>query len=232
MAITTEGRTFDRIPHFDPKNRSFPIAPLVAARKPRSYSWAEMQLDQGREGACVGFGWTMDAAARPVPVFGDPIRTHPDFVATQAIAFEVYHRAQQLDDWPGESYEGSSVLAGAKAGVERGWYGEYRWALGTPEDRASDVMLAIGYNGPVVMGTNWYYDMMPSRSGDREYITPTGGVAGGHCYILTKVSIKRDAVWTPNSWGGDGQGWIRRTDLAILLANDGEACIPVTRRKA
>ena len=77
--------------------------------------WANpIQLDQGSEGACVGFGWTGFLNAKPV--------THEFDNDT---GFEVYHRAQQIDEWPGEDYSGTSVRAGAKVMVEREYINAY-----------------------------------------------------------------------------------------------------------
>lgn len=230
----TLDRRLDRVPHYDDRSKDYPIRAVLreaGIRQPRSYSWAYAQLDQGQEGACTGFAVTMEAAARPVPVFGDPARYDLDEIALGSVAREVYYRARELDEWPGEAYEGSSALAAVKAGVERGWYSEYRWALGPgPEAAAEDVILSLGYLGPVVMGTNWYEDMYEAV-GEDEFLDVSGRATGGHAYLLTRYSRKLDAVWTPNSWGGAGQGWIRRGDLVKLLAEHGEAVIPVKRTR-
>lgn len=224
-------RTFDRIPQYDFRSKSWPIRTLLPDKPARSYTWRHVQLDQGSEGACTGFSATMEAAARPVPVWGDPVRNppHPDVLNT--VARHVYHRAKQLDEWEGESYEGSSVLAACKAGLERGWWSEYRWALGPgAEAAANDVILNLGYKGPVMMGSWWWAGMMEADSDG--YLGTNGRPVGGHAYLLTAYSKKRDAVFTPNSWGGAGQGWIRREHLVALLDDQGEAAIPVVRRMA
>lgn len=223
-------RTFDRRIHFDERSLAFPLRSVLRGRKPRSYSWRYIQLDQGREGACTGFSATMEAAARPVPVFGDPIGQHDPIPIINNIAYNLYKRAQKLDEWEGESYEGSSVLGAAKAGQEMRWWDEYRWALGPgAEAAAEDVILAIGYNGPVMVGSWWYDGMLDADS--RGFLRAAGKKVGGHAYLLTRYSVKLDAVWTPNSWGGEGQGWISRSDLVSLLDDDGEACMAVNRRK-
>ncbi len=223
-------RTFDRRPFFDERSRAFPIRTLLADKPARSYSWRHVQLDQGSEGACVGHGVTMDAAARPKPFFGKvETLASADLAEIQGTAFDVYRSAQKIDEWPGEDYEGTSVLAGLKIGQTLGFWKEYRWALGPgPDHAANDVIQAVGYHGPVILGTSWHQGM--SNPDDKGFLRPTGAVLGGHCYLVTRYSKPRDAVWTPNSWGGAGQGWISRHDLAELLAAQGEAAMPVMRQ--
>jgi hypothetical protein len=211
-------RKLDRLPEFDERSRSFPIRALVEDKPRRSYTWSvKVFLDQGPDGACVGFSWAHDAAARPkiVPNVDD------------LDAFDLYHRARQLDQWPGEGYEGTSVIAGAKAMQERGWLREYRWAFSE-----TDLALAVGYKGPAVLGINWYTGMFqPDSNG---FIKPTGVVEGGHAILCHSYSIQDGGFYrVHNSWG---QGWgemavakIRREDMARLLSEQGEACIPTFR---
>lgn len=223
-------RTLDRRVQYDEKSLGYPVRALLGARQPRSYTWAHYVTDQGSQGACVGHGCAQEAAARPRPVFGDPVRAPAPRALLEAMARKAYARAQQLDPWPGEepTYSGTSVLAGMKAGQEAGWWSGYRWALGPgPDAAAQDVILSLGYRGPVIAGTGWRRGMWrPDSDG---YLRATGPVEGGHCYLLTGYSVKRDAVYTPNSWNGDGAGWITRSDLVSLLADDGEAVIPTRR---
>ena len=56
----------DRIARFDERSREWGIRKLQPG-EPRSYTWdCDTNLNQGNEGACVGFGWAQEAAARPV----------------------------------------------------------------------------------------------------------------------------------------------------------------------
>lgn len=242
-AMTLDPRC-DRIPQRDEESENYPVREIIRAegiRETRSYSWAYFQLNQRKEGACGGFGTTMEAAARPVPVFGDPARYALDEKVITEVARQVYFDAQRIDPWAGGAYpgaqpfyEGTSGLAAVKAGARRGWYDEYRWALGPgAEAAAHDVCLTLGYLGPVMIGSNWYEDMYDAVPGpmDEMFLDVSGRAVGGHWYVLTRYSKKLDAVWTPNSWGGAGQGWIRRSDLIKLLAENGEACIPTRRRR-
>lgn len=213
-----ERRIFNRIPDFDPKSLEFPIRTLVTNKARRSYTWrVPVALDQGAEGACVGFGWAHELAARPKE---DPTITNDD-------AFHIYHRAQELDEWPGESYQGTSVLAGAKTVMELGKIKEYRWALGPGAAAAeNDLALAVGYKGPAVLGTFWYEGMM--EQDEAGYLHPTGNILGGHCYLVYGYNLKTGyKVW--NSWGTGHYGNISPADMITLLANSGEACIPVLR---
>lgn len=215
----------DRRVEFDEKSRDYPIRALVAARPFRSYTWSiGAFLDQGREGACVGFAWSHELVARPWVV-----RAVDD-----AFARRVYRRAQQLDQWPGESYDGTSVIAGAKACHELDLIREYRWAFGL-----DDLRLAIGYAGPAVLGLNWYSGMFEPDDDGR--IAPTGSLAGGHAILAYRVDERRERVWLHNSWGADwgvddrhfggGKCWLSFADLDRLLGEDGEACVPVVRRR-
>lgn len=225
---TTDER-LDRLPFFDERSKNFPIRELVGDLPLRSGSWStRVILDQDvydcpichQKGACTGFSTSTEAAARPVE------QGNIDAV----VAHEIYHRAKELDEWSGEDYEGSSVLGAVKAATERGWYREYRWALGPgPEAAAQDLALAVGHHGPGIIGSNWYDGMFDANAD--QYLEATGKIAGGHAYVVSRYSIKRDAFWTPNSWGGAGQGWISRKDMIKLLDEDGEACIPVHRHR-
>jgi hypothetical protein len=215
---TTGDRRLDRIPQFDPRSRNFPIRALIGDVTLKPKRWTCLpRLDQGRQGACVGFGWSAELAA-------DPVRVK----VSDGTALALYHRAQQLDEWPGEAYEGTSVLAGAKAVQEQGHLVEYRWAFGV-----DDVLAAISAHGPVVIGVDWMRGMMDTDA--RGYIVPTGDVVGRHCTLLRGL-IRERGQWVcvgRQSWGRDwgigGDFKLAADDLGVLLKNAGEACVPVTR---
>lgn len=206
----------DRLVQFDEQSRNFPIRTLVDGKTPRSYTWyINTSLDQGNEGACVGFGWSAELAAKPYP--------HP---VTNETAFALYHQAQSLDGWP-LPHEGSSVLAGAKAVQANGFMTEYRWAFGEP-----DLCLAVGYKGPAVLGVNWYtgMDAQTTDSKGRRWAHVTGSVRGGHCFLTHGYSVPLNAYKCWNSWGPPSEFYISKDDMAKLLADQGEACIPVVRK--
>lgn len=207
-------RVLDRLEEFDERSRNFPLRALLQEGLPlRSYTWSvPVQLDQGREGACVGFGWSHEAAARPVKVKG----------ITNEVAKRIYKRAQDLDEWDGNAYEGTSVLAGAKAAREEGWAPEFRWTFGL-----HDLLLGVGYRGPVVVGLPWMTGMMQLDA--KGYLRATGVVEGGHCGLINGVDIKRRRAKFYNSWGGACNGFIDFDDLDKLLNMRGEGCVLVKR---
>ncbi len=207
---------FGRVQQFDERSRFFPIRTVLPDRPLRSYTWnGAPHLDQGVEGACVGHAWAHEVGAKPRPR-----------LATSGLAFDLYRRAQQLDPWDGEDYSGTSVLAGAKATMEQGFLSEYRWAFGLQE-----TLQSVAYKGPVVIGVDWYSNMMrPDLDG---FLRPTGSVVGGHAILVKGISVPNKRVTLHNSWGpGWGRGgdaYLSFDDLGKLLADGGEACVPVVR---
>lgn len=228
----------DRLVRFDERSRNYRAVEGIEDRPLRSRQWTcDIHNDQGAEGACVGFAWSHEIAAKPKPIPTD-----------NEWAKRIYRRAQQLDPWPGENYSGTSVLAGVQAVQEvlnsRGkpLIKEYRWAFGT-----EDVIRTLGYKGPVVLGIEWHKNFYYPR--EDGWIALGGGVVGGHAILAKGVHVElinpdakatysnidphKSYVILHNSWGtnyGDGgDAYISVYDLNYLLGRDGEACIPVRR---
>lgn len=234
MALLRDGTPLldprlDRLVEFDHRSREYPArACLAAGSTPVTKLWTlptgAPVLDQGREGACVGFGVTNELRFEPVAV--------PGLDATFARE-KIYWPAQRIDQWPGGAYpgaspqyEGTSVLAGMKAAKALGFYGEYRWAFGE-----ADLALAVSHIGPVVIGVNWYTGMF--RPDSRGYLNATGRVEGGHCVLVVGLN-SRYAYYTiynswGASWGNQGTARIRRSTMDRLLREDGDAAV-ITQR--
>lgn len=211
-----------RLEQFDDRSKQFPIRPMLpTGLPPRSYNWrCCVNLDQKREGACVGFAWAHELAARPAEIDG----------VVDNIGRTIYKKAQVLDEWPGENYEGTSVLAGVKAvqTLYPGAINEYRWAFGI-----DDVLQTLSYHGPVVLGVKWYSGMYtPDADG---MIKVTGDLVGGHAILARGINVKQRKVRLHNSWGASwgksGCAFLSFDDLALLLKRKGEACVPVHRNK-
>jgi hypothetical protein len=221
-------RVLDRVPSRpDPVRLDrYNVADVIPDLQPRSYTWAVgVTLNQGREGACVGHGWTHEAVAKPVMVNTWP---RPGFTATnpQAFAFELYEWCKDNDEWAGDNYDGTSVAAGAKGMAAAGLIGEYRWTR-----NVDDLAVAVSRKGPAVIGVDWFSGMFDADSSG--YLNLTGQVEGGHCLLVNGYNVTREAFKLHNSWGPrwstNGEAWLRKADMRQLLNQGGEACVPTSR---
>lgn len=160
-------------------------------------------------------------------------------MSADLFARNLYRSAQKVDEWEGEAYSGTSVLAGAKVAKLGGFISGYRWAFSV-----SDVLDGLAFVGPVVLGVPWLESMYVTGPGG--LVSVSGSRVGGHAIVATGFGVKdfrvsglvgRRAVqrefvvrWR-NSWGSrygvKGDGFIRLDDLALLLKQGGEACIPL-----
>lgn len=224
-------RKLDWKSQHDERSREYDIRSILRAGvKPVLKMWDEgIVLDQGSEGACVGFGWMGEFLSQPAAPLPQPA-----VAATQRYAQDVYQTAKTIDEFPGEAYEGTSVLAGAKVMKERGFITSYRWAF-----KIEDIRDAIIQEGPVVIGIPWKEGMYETDANG--IVKVSGKNVGGHCLVLTgydpamKIGTRKYEVYRwRNSWGNDygvnGSGYVKATDLAKLLRVTGEACVPIGRQ--
>jgi hypothetical protein len=167
------GRRLDWFRRFDPASRMYAGAARARARPRRGRLWNPGRvLDQGAEGACCGFAAAAEAAAEPVPV--------PRI--TNRYARGWYKNAQRRDEWPGEQYDGTSVLATMKEGKARGLFGAYGWFLRVESLAHGLVADPEDDGGPAVVGVEW-------REGSYEtdqlgVLRPSGQVVGGHALCV------------------------------------------------
>jgi hypothetical protein len=236
-------RTLDRLPSRPhPRMAAYSARLLTNGKGPRSYSWGcPAWLDQGQEGACVGFAWAHEAAARPV------VRSD----ATTDLAHRLYRYAQDHDYWPGNDYDGTSVDGGAQAARHHGLIGAWYWA-----SSAEEALEVVGRKGPAVFGTGWWTGMFDTDANG--YIHRTGQEEGGHAILWNRVRIVfpasvptglrwrtgwlnyidhgRSWIGLHNSWGpGWGQGGECRlsiADFVYLFSAGGEVCVPQQRKVA
>lgn len=227
-----------RIPEFDERSRDFrarTVLEFIGAREPINRTWyLKPRIDQLQTPRCVGASRTHDLAASPENVRQEDGR-QLDF----AFASKLYAVAQTLDEWAGENYEGTSVLAGLKAAAQLGLIGEYRWGFSL-----DDVVLSVGHLGTVIAGTWWKSRMFrPQPSG---LLVVDGSNEGGHAYCLRGVAVTRDlqrrwlkggaGAFRPNplfrvtntwglDWGVRGDAFIWADDMWGLLREDGESSV-------
>jgi hypothetical protein len=219
--METEGPILNRIPFFDERSKrpEFRARNLIGATARYRRIWTPRYepLDQGREGACVGFACAGELAATPIK-----------HIVSNESALLLYRKAQEVDRKAGRWYsEGATVLAGMQGCRENGLFGKYVWNFGI-----DDTIDWIVRKGPVILGINWYYDMYsPSKNG---LISVGGGIAGGHAILANGYWPLHpefgDVLVLTNSWGKDwgvnGRGFLRIADADRLLREDGESVAP------
>lgn len=202
----------------DPRDWRLEDGPLKRERVRGVQHWANpLQLDQGTEGACVGFGTTGVINAEP-----------------QVHAFDneyarwLYYEARRNDEWDGEDYEGTSLRAGARVGVMWGYFSGYAFT-----QSVETLALYVLNHGPTTIGVDWHEGM--DRVDPEGYIHATGEVRGGHCVIVDGVVWRKegevDRFRIRNSWGSawgfNGRCRISALDLQLLFDSGGSACCPV-----
>lgn len=221
-------RILDWGPRYDERSRNFPVRGIIrkaVRRKDRLWKVGPI-LDQGQEGACVGFGWTAEGLASPVRVDLKRIKARAPKEPNEFAKY-VYAFAKTIDEYEGVDYDGTSVLAGAKSMQTFGLLKSYAWAFTVDE-----IVDAVIKKGPVVLGINWYDGMYEAPNG---VLKVTGKHVGGHCILAVgyKVKPEGDTVILQNSWGSEwginGLAEISVADLARLMGEGGEACLPIKR---
>lgn len=174
---------------------------------------------------CTGESAAYDLSMSPVPLKRDD-----GGYFTDEDGYRFYDEARKHDQWPGEDYEGSSVLGAAKGLIALGYIGEYHFA----ED-IDAYLAALSHIGPIVNGTEWTNTMFDSRPSGLIIPSDKSDVAGGHAYatrsIYTSESYIRNLLGKgepfrkgvpllrgPNSWGN---GWGRDGDW-LMWSDDME----------
>lgn len=152
-------------------------------------------------------------------------------VLDMEIADKGYARATQLDPWPYEyppHDTGSSGLAAAKAAVEIGISTKYEWYFGVEH------ILQGLQTRPISFGGYWYYDMFNATK-DKPLVTPTGGKAGGHQWVLSGYNAERELIvgecWWGAGFGINGRFYMTVPQFRILVEDDGDAHFSVRARK-
>lgn len=198
------------------------LMPRLAAAKvyTERYWWTPPAFDQGATSMCVAYAGVRYLMSGPV--------------LNKPIPFEeLYKQCQDLDEWDGDNYDGTSTRGLMKSLQARGLVGEYTWAF-----EAGPIIDHVLTAGPVVVGTTWTDEMSnPTLKG---YITISDlndESAGGHEWCIVGANRKKrnpdrtvGAVRAVNSWGKgwgtqSGKFWVTFRDLDILIKHDGEACV-------
>lgn len=183
-------------------------------------------LDQGQTSQCVGYASRsfLDAA----PIMSKAI--------VGPSATDIYRAAQELDEWPGTNYDGTSVRAAMKVLQAGGHCPSYVWGQ-TIDDAIA--WMNGGY-GTIIVGTNWYAEMSSVDSDGfmREPASSLTTPLGGHAWLWVWYDAKRKGILMRNSWGHDfgqvqrgktglsGTAYLRPEFAKRLLLEDGECAAP------
>lgn len=224
----------------DPNDGKFPLEQIIdhrLKRRPYRYYRAGPTLDQGAvvcpngdhvwrcgtQGFCVGMAWRQWLSSAPI-------------MTREKIGFsglDIYHHAQEYDDFGGVEYSGSTVRGGAQA-LQKVWnvIESYHWAQSL--DEILDFILTDC--GTIVVGTNWYSGMMePEIKYKMPFIRPVGRTIGGHAYLIVGAHLAGERLRILNSWGPEwgenGRAWITFEDFERLLSEDGEAAAAVEKKE-
>ena len=204
----------------DPRSRQFAaVGSLVdSSLEPRTKVWRTYPRawDQGYTSECTCY-----AAKRLLNC--SPLRRSIDpEVRLNLNTTELYNYAQTIDEWEGEAYDGTSVLAAAKSIQHRGLIPGYKWCFGL-----DDVLRVASWYGPVEIGVSWYESMFDTTDTGRLIVDTESGLAGGHVVAIIGVNTSNKTVVISNSWGeswGDrGRCYMKWDDLGLLLEDWGEA---------
>jgi hypothetical protein len=201
-----------------------PVPPPPAPSGVVLWTDAEAVLDQGNYGTCVGNGCAQ---------WGNTLPVDDKFIEGMGVsalkggpyARAIYYEATVLDGSPdnpdasGGGQQGATVRSGVKALKNRGRMSAYASAT------LDDAITWILTKGPIIFGTDWTNDMFnPDANG---YVTPTGGYAGGHCFLGIGVDPATDDITFLNSWsdtwGVKGTFKMTKPSMATLMASQGEA---------
>lgn len=205
--------------HHDERSRSFPMRTVLDTTALRDRVWRRgYAYDQGSTPHCVAY--TFKGKLNTAPWSG----AIPYQVRSRYSTDEFYVGAQTNDQWPGESYDGTSALGACRYLKTRGVISEYRWCFSVAE-----ILATLANFGPVALGVWWYEGMFwPDADG---VIAPTGYQAGGHEVELIGVDVARRQVVGMNSWsdawGDRGRFRLSWDSLERLMAEDGDAAVVV-----
>jgi hypothetical protein len=187
-------------------------------------------LDQGKEGACTGFGLATVAnyLLRKREVEPDPVSVSPRML---------YEMARRYDEFPGEEYSGSTARGAMKGWHNHGVSSEERWPYRTDDpgvldhERTVDAIrrplgayfrvnhrdLVAMHSAIAEVGILYVTSKVHSgwwRPGAEGRIVPSAQITGAHAFAI--VAYEEGGFWIQNSWGVDwgsgGLGFVTYDD--------------------
>lgn len=213
---------FGRLYAPDPRDRFFQLraATLPALLTRQEVFWPTGKvLDQGDYPHCVGYAVYQFLVSAPFMMRKGRVLPNP---------VEIYHGAQENDEWEGANYDGTSGRGALKYLQKLGIIESYRMA--------PDGVIMKNYlltEGGLMVGSEWYGEMsrpkiIEGKDGRQAWLEPAGEYQGGHETFWYGYSKKRDAYRVMNSWsamwGDNGRAWIdRRVAEHLVFGMNGDA---------
>ena len=260
--ITAHGLTFDARPDridfrdlfYRPPlislEREYPPATLIAQYLTK-YSDDGMILNQGKEGACTGFGL---AAVINYLYWERRQRLNAAEPPAKVSPRMLYHMARLYDEWEGEDYEGSSCRGAMKGWHRHGvccqdlWpYADSRGRYVQPKDRWNEdaaerplgayyrinkdslleMQAAIGEVHAIYASATVHEGWLLKRTNELAAIALAGKKKiGGHAFAI--VGYRPDGFIIQNSWGPRwGYGGFAVLTYADWLQNGMDAWVAV-----
>lgn len=226
---------FGRRINHDPQNREYAFERRVSSSKPTvRHRLDAPHLDQFYTSGCVGFSGgnflNTRYARRARTLFNRATGANfrSDYLDNND-GLRNYSEATKRDpfDWtyPPDD-EGSSALGLMKWWKEIGVISSYRWTF------TFDAFLAALQTQPVLIGTNWYDDMMDTDEHGVVHSTAAGS-GGGHEYLANAILWSRRLIGCENSWGENVFGkrgtFYIPFDLAeeLIINQEGDVAVPI-----
>lgn len=228
-----------RIVNHDPRNREhvYPVKRVLALTGDKRSVLHRMDaphLDQFYTGGCVGFSGATFLNTRFArgarTLFNRSTAAHfRSTYLTNDDGLRNYSEATKHDpfDWtyPPDD-EGSSALGLMTWWKEVGIIDSYRWTF------TFDAFLAALQTQPVLLGTNWYDDMMDTDERGVVHSSASGD-GGGHEYLANAILWGKRLIGCEQTWGEDSFG--RRGtfyipfDLAeeLIISQEGDVAVPI-----
>ena len=240
MARSKAERVFDALPDTVDFRDQMYIPTLVEVPSEtdvENYRAREIPiLDQGREGACTGYGLAT--------VVNYLLRSGRTGLANDEVSAQMlYAMAKRYDEWPGEDYEGSSARGAMKGWHKHGVCADKLWTknrqtqdIELDDYRAADALQrplgayfrvnhrdlvamhsAITEAGMLFATALVHQGWMDVREGDTE-IVQSSKMLGGHAFAI--VAYDNSGFWIQNSWGPKwGSGGLVRLSYSDWLEN-------------
>jgi len=230
------GQHLGRHVDHDPRSLAYAHGVLPAsAIKPVAWTRRIPVLDQGQLSSCTGQALTgvlgTDSAGRTatpsVVVIADTkgIFTPGAHALDEDFAVHAYELNTLLDNIRGQyppDDTGSTGLACGKTGKALGLLSGYTHAF------SLDALKSALQQGPVMIGIVWLNSMFDPLVNGTITVDRTSGIAGGHELVVSAwdgARFRLDNSWGA-AWGDQGSGWVSESDMAWLLAQDGDVTVP------